>query len=755
MTGERGSKAVRMAMQGAGPLLFLSTLLFAGALGGGLHTSIYDYLTGHTGTRTRTSTRTHSHRCLVTGVFFQILEPDQSITYKGRIRSLHTGVPHAGTHPVAEVDGGLESADPNMAPPNIEQNLRVLEESLSQGTPQRLFPDYRRPEAGPGGALHLADKPSDVSGGTMYDVIRVVATVTGAQATDKVYFRAFDIDDPTSERTAVDDDRPTNPTSEKDNRGRLTDVDGTRPGMSREGWWLIPTAAGPLQLVPGDQIVPVEIALGPDGSGSAMILFRTTHNAGDSFKIAAGCGDEAVDLLQRTRNVDRPAPYLSSNDGLILFLYKGGAGARPGVEERDPTYHPTEPMGAWLNETDDPIKVTSALTVWRNAFVELDAMTNAKGNIETGSVVDVSRERILNGQEVRFVTVRRARRPNFPFRINQLENGFLRLLPEDQDSLTWSVTGNTGEDKRNDEIVVRVVGAPNSMGALLAAANQGATVRLYDDDWEPVGGAGTSPFLGRLRTRVQTERKPDLGFIAGKGDGAAADRGDDFRFNVYAPAYLRFNYEVLNTAGVNRNPRYPAETEFFAGDGRMTYQAAKKAGILDAEILEDPLFWGLHGFTVLQIGDLMVGALSVPGSIAPTSEGANLTNDPQGSRGRFGVTSGPLPSLFPETSVLGLENMRDFASTYPGFPGTAAQLERYTVVHELSHQLLGFVHSPSSNVLYGGMPKLEDHLGRLGSIMILPPLTPLEQDAVRGRIETPGKAPPDVAGQSPLEEDHP
>jgi hypothetical protein len=239
----------------------------------------------------------------------------------------------------------------------------------------------------------------------LYDVVRVVATVVGAGEGELVWFRAFDVDDPSASEDAVDDDREPHV---EDNRGRLTALNGT-PILSRRGLWLVAERGTvdrqgvpipPGELRSGGEILGVPVVL-REGKLVASLLFRVTHSPGDNFKIAAACGKhrirgrsfDARDLLGRTENVDRPG---DENDGLLLYLYQQILADRtPTAAMRVPRSFSlrtrlsefTATGWFWRNDPLEPVKVSPTLAVWRNLYVELDQM-RTPGRIERPAQVD-------------------------------------------------------------------------------------------------------------------------------------------------------------------------------------------------------------------------------------------------------------------------------------------------------------------------------------------------------------------------------
>jgi hypothetical protein len=695
-------------------------VLFAGAVGGGLR--LGDIFTSSTtGTRsgTRTSTRTTTHGCIITGVAYSIVEPPAKLFVDGAFVPVHSGIPH-GTHPVENVDAGIDPGDPNI--PTVERNY---ENSLNQGTPQRIFPDYRVPAIGADGKVFLQDQVDRIH----YDIVRVTATFTGADSSDMVLFRAFDLDDP-SKHVSPEDDPTGNENLERDNRGILTRDSGKTAEQSKEGFWILGTTEAP-----GDQIVsvPVSIDNAESGSGSAVIYFRVTHNAGDNFKIAATCAPNGRDLLSRTRNIDRVGDYLTSNDGLILFLYKAGGGSgKPGVELRDPQYQPEFPIGAWINKSTDPVKVTSTLTTWRYLYVESDAMaTKQAGDTYVGTVTRVVIPPRGGAVFTAFITL------NKPVRSNQLQSGFLRLsAAAPAVAAPTSAAAGTGGSGLEVQIDLSVTG-PVTSAMLTAVIGTAGAVTVYDDDWEFVQAAGSPAGTGTLNTRVDTRPEADFALMQGKGKEDSAGNGDKEEFNRYAPAYIRPNYSALVPINRTSNALGNAPSE-------TTALFAASRGQIDSLPLRANLFWSLYAAVCFQMQD------GPPGTFQPA--GQNKTNDPDVGPALQGFTDGPLAGrdIAPRVSFMARETIRDIAVR---MTSNVTDWERFVVLHEIAHQLLGGGHSNDSPVLGPNLPPGEgpgqsrpatkQRVDNLKDVKF----TDLELRGLRDRTEPPGDQLPNTIGK--------
>lgn len=212
----------------------------------------------------------------------------------------------------------------------------------------RFFPDAR--------AFASRDVPENY--------VRVRATVVGAQVGDWVWFRSFDVDDPTNDAGPVtlnedlidpnDGVAPNKVRTGRDNRGTLlsSNVPGetTNPagedgfqGLLRpvyeEGWtgqWLSNVALSHVQQ-----------------GGIAEVDMATSFAAGDNFRVVASTVESAVMALNDTTDV----PTTGTTPALSEFL---GAG-----------------QGA----------VTEQLSVWRRIHIEQDRMERADGDFAIGSIV--------------------------------------------------------------------------------------------------------------------------------------------------------------------------------------------------------------------------------------------------------------------------------------------------------------------------------------------------------------------------------
>jgi hypothetical protein len=701
--------------------------------------------------------------CRIRRMRFEILENEEvSFTDplgQGHMVKVHTGIPHKegdrsprpgeggrNDHPDPLVDGGIDALDPNTEKVNIgpflqfvdggflaEDNLRKLEEDLSQGTPIRIFPDLRRVERNGNDKLVLRDTlPNGGVSHTRYDVVRVVAEVVNAKEGDIVWFRAFDIDDPTFTRTGatpfVDDE-----SSEVDNRG-ITDPGSGRSTRFLTGLFIAAEGArladgGPLNkgtMVKGDEIVGVPVKI-EAGVANASILFMVTYSPGDNFKIAAGCGVQregppgikdrnAKELLARTRNVDRPpsgdAPAGPRRDGLLLFLYppppaRGPAEAPvvPGPGERIKRLQPYKGVTDWFwtndpNKLDDVIKVTPALAVWRNLYIESDTMEKVPAGdririrVAPGTRVDELPQ--VGDTPARVVFTAETMEVPFTVARDEFAGGVLRLVGEpgvaDADSTpVGSHTQGEGTPQRFRVGLIKAPGAPLAEKARLEALRDAGTVlHLLDDDVRIAGG-------GALEAKVDTDRDLDFGLIQGKSkEDSAGVSGDRFATNRLGICYVRPNYTVLNQDAVNRNRKTPANHDLPFDERDLTKAMSER---IDSRDLRSNLFWRGYFSTAFEFAS----------ERRTTPEGivVDLAGDPPGGTSGFGQTfsytasDGKTPGG--EGSVVCLETIRDGLEFFikKGDLPSSINLElviRDVTLHELGHQLNDKRHPRASRV---------------------------------------------------------
>lgn len=200
----------------------------------------------------------------------------------------------------------------------IDGTFLPLDTNPNAGSGLRIFPDKRT--------------PTDTVNRAR---VRVKANADWANA--KIYFRSFDLDDPSTDAAPVD----TNGTAANDNKG--AGQTGTITASNSE-------------TAPNGLIIPYALT---DASRNTAVELITTKQPGDNFMVVA-----SSDLA-----------YISGivADGLTL---------------RDST-------GNALNATK--AKPTQMLTVWRKLHIEVDSMGAVAGNVVTGTITGVAANYTIKG----------------------------------------------------------------------------------------------------------------------------------------------------------------------------------------------------------------------------------------------------------------------------------------------------------------------------------------------------------------------
>ena len=184
----------------------------------------------------------------------------------------------------------------------------------------RIFPDDDFP-------LDTADRSR----------IRVEADIGVTQANRLVYFRNFDMDDPSAHSEIDPDSVP------DDNNGNV--------GGSKAGRLDVPAGSS------GCQVRPQSLACPTNALGIASIDFTVTMQPGDNFAIAASTSEAEINSV-----------VFDPTDGLHLLT---GGGSR--LE--------------WVCDSSDRACRSRMITVWRRLHIETDAMPVVAGNYRTAKLV--------------------------------------------------------------------------------------------------------------------------------------------------------------------------------------------------------------------------------------------------------------------------------------------------------------------------------------------------------------------------------
>ncbi len=225
------------------------------------------------------------------------------------------------------------------------------------GAGRRIFPDRQT--------------PNDI---TNRKKVLVKATILPARANERVFFKNFDLDDPSADIAPVD----TNANQGNDNRGER-DANGNWTSAS----------AGTFNLTGSCNSDQNGISCLTDSNGVATIEFLTTMQPGDNFSVAASTS----------------ASYLNgiTVSGLDLM------DTNSGIISQTPFVPPAR------------AKRTEMLTVWRKLHIEADSMGNVGvGNNVQGTVI-ADGSRINPGNFPIQVTTAS------PLEINRFENGRVNI----------------------------------------------------------------------------------------------------------------------------------------------------------------------------------------------------------------------------------------------------------------------------------------------------------------------------------------
>lgn len=176
--------------------------------------------------------------------------------------------------------------------------------------------------------------------------IRVKAQYSTATAGVRIYFRNFDVDDPSANTAPIDVELTRN--AGNDNNGNIDGTTATRAGLL-----IIPSAGQPnpysCQAFSNSNASGVSCLT--DANGVAIVDFQTTMQPGDNFSVVAG-PDET---------------YVSG-----LALAGNGVDLNDTNNNEIPATSATNECSAAMNRACR----TDMLTVWRRLHLEIDSMGN-------------------------------------------------------------------------------------------------------------------------------------------------------------------------------------------------------------------------------------------------------------------------------------------------------------------------------------------------------------------------------------------
>jgi hypothetical protein len=227
--------------------------------------------------------------------------------------------------------------------------------------------------------------------------IRVKAQHSEAMAGKKIYFRSFDVDDPSADTAPIDTNDTTTQKAGGDNNGN---VDGT--SATSNGRFLAPLGSSGCETFPQPTPAnpnPMVIGMSclTDTTGFATVDFELTMQPGDNFTVVAS-DDEA---------------YIT---GLALAV--------DGINLTDTTGAQIPASTQTANAcTASMMKACRAdmLTVWRRLHIEVDSMDLPHGNFARGNV---TKDKKIHAGKTRSLDVSVANMDK-----NRFENGRLELAP--------------------------------------------------------------------------------------------------------------------------------------------------------------------------------------------------------------------------------------------------------------------------------------------------------------------------------------
>ena len=258
----------------------------------------------------------------------------------------------------------LSQVTPSSEP--ISQNPQVLPHNPGIG--QRIFPDD--------------DTPGDTVDRRL---VRVTATLSQPVQNVEVYFRSFDLDDPSIDTTI---DPPTPPGVTGDNRGM--------PNIGQ--------LVGKTCRADGASVV-----CPTNASGIATVNFIVTQQPGDNFAVAAGTSPVQVNAV--------------GVNGIEL-IDSGG-------------------QNIPISCTTQAVCRSQMLTVWRRLHIEVDSMRPSINNYVLGTIPAGFK---ISPNQTRVVTLNRS--PNEPLEVNRFQHGrlavgFRSLAVESNTATTVTIRNRT------------------------------------------------------------------------------------------------------------------------------------------------------------------------------------------------------------------------------------------------------------------------------------------------------------------------
>lgn len=367
-----------------------------------------------------------------------------------------------------------------------------------------------------GGGLRIFPDKKTPNETTDRRKIRVRAKYYQTTPDIRIYFRNFDVDDPSANSAPIDDE-PT-PNAGNDNNGN---VDGTT--ATKAGKFLIPQSPNPN---PDDcQPFANGVSCLTDSNGDATVEFMVTMQPGDNFTVAASDNENYLNGL--TLNTD-------------------------GINLKD-TDNVQIPVTRTAENGCNNISViacrTDMLTVWRRLHIEVDSMGNVGNSnqmtVTVNGAVTIPRSGV-GGPGIGTVNISDTLLPDV-YSFGRLVVGNRSLIVQSNAANSLTVVNTT---ERNINI------------------SNGANLTLYDDDDY---NADDSPlYSGNISSESY--------LVDGDAGEAIVQLPDSFKYlstddgnypdgkpkNVYASAYIKPEYNwAQNVANYNQtNLTFELNVEF-------------------------------------------------------------------------------------------------------------------------------------------------------------------------------------------------
>ncbi len=218
------------------------------------------------------------------------------------------------------------------------------------------------PATNPGGGVRIFPDKKTPAETVDRRKIKVKAQYSQATAGVRIYFRNFDVDDPSADVAPIDANDTASVNTGNDNNGN---VDGT--AATRGGLLSVPAAGqpNPYNCQPFSNSSASGVSCETDSTGVAKVDFTVTMQPGDNFAVAAGPDETYVSELT---SADDGINLKDGNNIQLPFTATGFGG-----------------KNQCLN-TSLPACRTLMLTVWRRLHIEVDSMDLVTGNRIEGEI---------------------------------------------------------------------------------------------------------------------------------------------------------------------------------------------------------------------------------------------------------------------------------------------------------------------------------------------------------------------------------